>query len=175
MIEQTERHTQSQATPQFIPRRISMTLQRTASRPLILSFLACAIFLFAAVSVQAQPGRARSGNAVTGTYTIKNPSTENTLEAQTLPGGRVKIHLYASWIGSVAAGQVNTGELKEILILKNRTAVYESGGCRITIRFSGNRAKVKQTERQEGCGFGLNVSASGTYRKRNSRRPKFDF
>jgi hypothetical protein len=152
-----------------------MTLQRSKSRPLILSFLACAIFLFAYVSVQAQPSRASRGSTVTGTYSIKNPSTENTLEAQVLPGGRVKIHLYASWIGSVSAGQVNTGELKEILPLKNRIAVYESNGCRITIRFAGHRAKVQQTEREGGCGFGLNVSASGTYRKRSRRVPKFDF
>jgi|GEM_PF-2211201 len=153
-----------------------MTLLHLKSRPSMLSFLACAIFLFAAVSVQAQTGQAsRSGNAVTGTYSIKNSSTENTLEAQVLSGGRVKIHLYASWIGTVAAGQVNTGEIKEILTLKNRTAVYESGGCRITIRFGGNRAKVKQTEREGGCGFGLNVSASGTYLKLHGRRPKFDF
>jgi len=149
-----------------------MTLKHTDSRPLILSVLACAILLFASVSAQAQRS---SGNAVTGTYTIKNPSTENTLEAQALPGGRVKIHLYASWIGTVAPGQVNTGEIKEILALKNSTAVYESVGCRITIRFGGNRAKVQQTEKEGGCGFGLNVSASGTYRKRSRRVPKFDF
>jgi hypothetical protein len=150
-----------------------MTLNLTASRPLTLSFLACAILLFAYASAQAQ--RSSGGSVVTGTYTIKNPSTENTLEAQALPGGRVKIYLYASWIGSVAAGRVNTGEIKEILVLKNRTAVYESGGCRITIRFSGNTAKVQQTEREGGCGFGLNVSASGTYRRRSRRAPKFDF
>ena len=125
---------------------------------------------------QGRTTRARTGSGnITGHYSVRNPSMENSLDVLLLPGGKVKIFLYASWIGSVALGNVNVGEIKAILPLKNRTAVYESGQCRITIRFTGNKAIVRQTERTSDCGFGLNVSADGTYKKRNGRTPKFDF
>lgn len=113
--------------------------------------------------------------SITGHYSVRNPSMENALDVLLLPGKRVKIFLYASWIGSAAMGNVNTGEVKTILPLRNGTAVYESGQCRITIRFKGNKAIVNQTESNGDCGFGLNVSADGTYKKRNGRKPKFDF
>jgi hypothetical protein len=37
--------------------------------------------------------------------------------------------------------------------------------------FKGERLVVDQ---KDGCGFGLNVVASGTYRKTSSRKPDFD-
>jgi len=117
----------------------------------------------------------RGASRITGHYSVRDSSRENSLEVLLLPGGKVKIHLYASWIGSAAAGNVNTGEIKAILPLRNGTALYESGQCRISIRFVGNKAIVRQTETNGACGFGLNVSAEGTYRRRNARRPEFDF
>lgn len=126
--------------------------------------------------IQAQSGtKAKSSSSgVTGSYSFRRPYAENSLEVQQLADGKVKIYLYASWIGSVANGNVNNGEFKTILPLRNNVAVYESGQCRITIRFNRKRAVV--TEKGTlACGFGLNVSAAGTYVKRNSRTPKFDF
>jgi hypothetical protein len=112
-------------------------------------------------------------DGITGNYRFRSPSAENSLDAQRLPGGKVKIYLYASWIGNAAMGNVRNGEIRETLSLKNNVAVYESGQCRITILFTGRRAIVTQSE--DDCGFGLNVLADGSYRKRNSRTPKFDF
>lgn len=43
--------------------------------------------------------------------------------------------------------------------------------CRITIRFTHVSATVEQAG---ACGFGLNVSASGVYRKESNAAPKFD-
>jgi hypothetical protein len=112
--------------------------------------------------------------SITGSYSFKRPSAENSLDAQLLPDGKVKIYMYASWIGNAATGNVNNGEIKTTLPLKNNVAVYESGRCRITIRFTGRSAMV--TERgNPDCGFGLNVSAAGAYAKRSRRTPKFDF
>ena len=125
--------------------------------------------------VQAQgrvPPRA-SAASVTGTYSFQRPDAENTLRARQLPGGRVKIYIYASWIGSVEMGNVRTGEVRATLALRNNVAVYESGQCRITIRFTRRRAIVTQNEND--CDFGLNVLATGSYTKRSSRAPKFDF
>jgi hypothetical protein len=143
---------------------------------LLKKLLPAALIMAAAFQiVQAQGGtKSRpSTESVTGSYRFRSPSAENSLDAQLLPGGKVKIYLYASWIGSAALGNVHNGELRETLVLKNNVAVYESGQCRITIRFSRLQAVVTQNEND--CGFGLNVSAGGRYRKRSSRRPKFDF
>ncbi|HYY55778.1 MAG TPA: hypothetical protein VE842_00530 [Pyrinomonadaceae bacterium] len=143
-------------------------------RPVPVSCTAFVVLLLISGAVQAQ--NVKPGSGITGHYSTRSPSAENSLDALLLPDGKVKIYLYASWIGSVATGNVNTGEIRAILPLVNRrTALYESGQCRITIRFAGNKAIVRQSVPIGDCGFGLNVSADGTYKKRNSRRPKFNF
>jgi hypothetical protein len=143
---------------------------------LLIKLLPAALVLVTAFQiVQAQPRvKSRpSQGSITGSYRFRSPSAENSLDAQLLPSGKVKIYLYASWIGSVALGNVRNGEIRETLPLKNNVAVYESGPCRITIRFGGGRAVVTQNEND--CGFGLNVLADGSYVKRSRRVPKFDF
>lgn len=134
---------------------------------------AALLLLLAFQFVPAQRKIKPSSSNITGNYRFKSQSAENSLEAQQLPGGKVKIYLYASWIGNAALGNVRNGEIRETLSLKNNIAVYEYGQCRITIRFIGRRALVTQNE--DDCGFGLNVLAEGSYVKRNSRTPKFDF
>lgn len=123
--------------------------------------------------VPAQRKLNSSYSRITGSYRHRSRSAENSLDAMLLPGGRVKIYLYASWIGNAAMGNVRNGEVRATLPLRNNVAVYESGRCRITIRFTKSRAFVTQNEAD--CDFGLNVSAEGSYRKRNGRAPKFDF
>jgi hypothetical protein len=150
-------------------------MRRTSMKKYI---YALAVLLMICWQGYAQDGRSKSrtaGAGVTGHYSVRNPSMENSLDVLLLPGGKVKIYLYASWIGSVETGNVNVGEIKTVVPFRNGTAVYESGQCRIQIRFVRSRAIVTQTERGGDCGFGLNVSATGTYRKRNGRTPKFDF
>lgn len=137
--------------------------------PVALSLMAA----FQLAPAQARTKRKPSRESITGSYSFRHPSAENTLKVQQLPGGNVKIYLYASWIGSVALGNVRNGELRETLALKRNVAVYESGQCRITIRFNGRRAIVTQNEND--CGFALNVSADGTYIRRSRRAPVFDF
>lgn len=138
--------------------------------------LTATLLLLIAFQVVTAQGKTKSSpGSVTGTYSLKRGTMENSLDAQLLPKGKVKIYLYASWIGSVALGNVHIGEIKATLPIKNRVAVYESGQCRITIRFTGRRALVTQSGSDSDCDFGMNVSAEGTYTKRSSRRPKFDF
>jgi len=71
---------------------------------------------------------------------------------------------------SQAGPMVNTGEGEGIAFIEGDTAVFKPDGaeaeCRITMKFSGGKLLVTQ----EGvCGFGLNVTAAGTYRKVSSR------
>ena len=156
---------------------MSVTLCRL--RLLVLLFITLPLLFSVARPIQARSRRApkaSSARGVTGQYRLRNRTTENTLDVLLLPGGKVKIYLYASWIGSAATGNVNTGEIKAVIPLRNGTALYESGECKITIRFVGRRrAIVEQVEKNGDCGFGLNVSAQGIYQKRSSRAPKFDF
>jgi hypothetical protein len=72
---------------------------------------------------------------------------------------------------SQAGPMVNTGEGKGIAFIEGDTAIFKPDGaeeeCRITMKFIGGKLVVTQ----DGvCGFGLNVTAAGTYRKgsRNS-------
>jgi hypothetical protein len=71
---------------------------------------------------------------------------------------------------SQAGRMVNTGEGKGIAFIEGNTAIFKPDGaeeeCRITMKFTGGKLFVTQ----EGvCGFGLNVTAAGTYRKLSSR------
>jgi hypothetical protein len=75
-------------------------------------------------------------------------------------------HEYVSQAGPMA----NTGEGKGIAFIEGDTAIFKPDGaeeeCRITMKFTGGKLVVTQ----EGvCGFGLNVTAAGTYRKVSSR------
>jgi hypothetical protein len=71
---------------------------------------------------------------------------------------------------SQAGPMVNTGEGEGIAFIEGDTAIFKpddaEAECRITMKFSGGKLFVTQ----EGvCGFGLNVTAAGTYRKVSSR------
>jgi hypothetical protein len=72
-----------------------------------------------------------------------------------------------------AQGMANTGEAHGIALIDGDTAIFEPRGvrgCRITMRFE--HAKLAAT--QDGaCGFGLNVTAEGTYRKKSRSKPRF--
>jgi hypothetical protein len=69
----------------------------------------------------------------------------------------------------------NTGEASGIANIEGIIATFRPDGadegCKITMTFKGDRLVVDQ---KDGCGFGLNVTASGTYRKTSSRKPNFD-
>jgi hypothetical protein len=72
-----------------------------------------------------------------------------------------------------SGGIANTGEARGIAYIAEDTAIFEPPGtrdCRITMRFA--RARLDVTQAGE-CGFGLNVTAEGVYRKKSRSRPRF--
>ena len=72
-----------------------------------------------------------------------------------------------------SGGTANTGEAHGIAHIEGDTATFEPAGtrgCRITMRFERARLNVNQDGE---CGFGLNVTAEGTYRKKSRSRPRF--
>ena len=72
-----------------------------------------------------------------------------------------------------AQGMANTGEARGFAHIDGDTAILEprgARGCRITMRFE--RRKMAAT--QDGaCGFGLNVTAEGAYRRKSRSKPRF--
>jgi hypothetical protein len=69
----------------------------------------------------------------------------------------------------------NTGEGSGITTIEGDTAIFKPEGaeeeCRITLKFTGGKLVVAQTGI---CGFGHNVTATGTYKKVSAKKPKFD-
>lgn len=78
-----------------------------------------------------------------------------------LSGGRVYISGSALWYGS-NPGQVNTGQIEGIGVVKGSKLVFDHDGCKGVIRLSKGGVAV---EDESGCG-GLNVSFNGNYGKK---------
>jgi hypothetical protein len=89
---------------------------------------------------------------------------------------RIQMHLtyeFKSQWGPMA----NVGEAFGEATIENDTAIFhppDTQNCTITIKFlPGNKLKVSEDHTME-CGFGLNVSSEGTYRRVKLGKPKFD-
>jgi len=91
-----------------------------------------------------------------------------------------KQRLRVEWEGAYfyklpdGSGMANTGEGRGIAIIEGIEARFKpedaEDECEIRMKFIKGKLEVTQ----EGiCGFGLNVSAAGTYRRVSSRKPKF--
>jgi hypothetical protein len=110
---------------------------------------------------------------VTGHYRLRNPETPNGLEVLQLPAGKIQFHLLAVWLSPNNRENVHNGELEGIIKLQGNKATYQTEGCKVTIRFFSSTATVIQDHKIGDCDFGANVTASGIYRKINSRKPKY--
>ena len=89
---------------------------------------------------------------------------------------RLKVEFQGTYEYKARGGwTANTGEASGIASIEGIVATFRPDGadegCRITMTFKGDRLVVDQ---KDGCGFGLNVVASGTYRKTSSRKPNFN-
>ena len=96
------------------------------------------------------------------------------MEVLQLPRGKLRFHILALWVSAYNRENVHNGEAQGVVELKGNSAVFEAEHCKITIRFTSTSAIVKQWDEIGDCDFGANVSATGTYRKVDSRKPKFD-
>jgi hypothetical protein len=109
-----------------------------------------------------------------GTRQLPSPSRDGCwIEMAPLTGDSLHIQLRCT-----TPRTHHVGGFDERLPLRGRALLYEthkSGErCRITVRFTNERAVVVQEGNDEACGFGASVSVGGTYRRINSRRPPFD-
>jgi hypothetical protein len=111
---------------------------------------------------------------VTGQYRLRQEEFHNRLDVLQLPGGKIKFQLVALWVSHNNPENIHNGELRGEVTLRNGLATLP-GNCKITMTFTANKVVVTEGEETEACGFGANVTAAGSYRKIDSKKPKFDF
>lgn len=114
---------------------------------------------------------AESGQTnLTGTYRYKSGRSNNAIGVEDLGGNRLRISISANYEYKDSSGEwmVNSGGAGGTVTLKNGTAVLVPEGypdCPITLKFSGNKIIVNHEGAGSDCGFGGNVTATGTYTK----------
>ena len=128
----------------------------------------------ASCAVQAQSSQRASPKSVTGHYRLTKEEFRNRLDVRQLAGGHIKFYLLALWVSFNNPDNIHNGELHGIAKLENGVAIYDQDGCKIKFEFFSSRTRITQLE-EAGCGFGANVTADGTYRKLDNKKPKFDF
>ena len=144
----------------------------------------CVLVFTAFVMPATAQRKSVSGAEVTGTFrysfTGKFRGNYSDIKIQALGKGKLRIGFeltYPYMLGKEATANEGTGTGEATI--DGDTAVYEThesdGFCKITIKFvRPGTIDVSQEQEGAGCGFGLNVSAAGTYRKISSKTPKFD-
>ncbi len=112
----------------------------------------------------------------TGNYTYKDSGIVNEINVQELEGNKLRVEIYASYEYKINGNlNANVGEAKGVVTIDGNVAVLipeDSEGCEITLKFSNSKIIVKAKD-EINCGFGLNVTANGTYAK-VSGKPNFD-
>lgn len=143
-------------------------------RPALILLLALASVASAQTTKRSIRTSSTAALKVTGHYAARSKSAPNSMEVQELPGGKIKFHILALWVSHYNRDNVHNGEVQGTVNLVGDTAAYEEERCKITIRFTKTAAIVKHADELGDCDFGANVTATGTYRKLDSRKPKFD-
>ena len=102
-------------------------------------------------------------------------SKTGTFKVWALGKQRLQVEFFGVYEYKTSAGPMaNTGEGSGIAFIEGDTATFKPDGseedCKITMKFREGKLRVEQ---EGGCGFGLNVTANGTYKKVSSGRPRF--
>ena len=131
--------------------------------------------------VEADPGIV-TADQVTGTWR----SGRNEFRLLALGRGRLRVEFAGTREYRTGAGPTaNTGETSGTASIEGTTAILKpsdlNGDCTITLKFApdaarskGGAASLRMVVTQDGeCGFGLGVTADGTYRRASARKPTF--
>lgn len=147
--------------------------------------LALICLMLISVPASAQTSRKSvSAAEVNGTYGMsfrgKFRKFTNDIRLLALGKGKVRVAMDLLYPIALPGGEhtVNMGFLDGEASIQRDVATYHSdefGPCTITIKFvRPGTIKVTQDGTDADCGFGHNVTADGTYRKVNSRKPTFE-
>jgi hypothetical protein len=125
-------------------------------------------------AAQAQKSRPVTIKSVTGHYRLTKDEFRNRLDVQQMAGGKIKFYLLALLVSHNNPDNIHNGELNGVVALQKGIALYDRDDCKLKFEFLSKQVLITQLN-DEGCGFGANVTAAGTYRKLDSKSPKFDF
>lgn len=133
--------------------------------------LLCCLVLCCIAYPQARVVTAAEAN---GTY--RSGSKE--IKILALGHNKLRIQMQLTYEYKVPDGPMaNVGEALGEATIENDVATFrppDTEDCTITIKFlPGNKIKVSE-DHTMNCGFGLNVSSEGTYRRIRAGKPKFD-
>jgi hypothetical protein len=147
-------------------------------RKLVLSLLLCLTMASALVAqsrvANSAPRRIVTAAQVNGTWKYRgNIFNILALGQQKLRVEFLGLYEYKTPDGPMA----NTGYGSGIARIEGDTAIFKPDHahiderCKVTMKFTRGKLIV---EEEGGCGFGFNVSASGTYRRISRAKPKFE-
>ena len=144
------------------------------NQPVKFNCLIIVILVFLSGATTAQTPRIVTAAEANGTYDYR----QNEIKILALGHNKLRIQMALLYEYKSSAGPTaNTGEASGEATIENDNAVYypmDDHKCRITIKFlTSNRIKVTE-ENTFDCGFGMNVSSEGTYRRTKAGKPKFD-
>jgi hypothetical protein len=150
---------------------------------LLMSIFAFTLLFGSANQTFSQSRKAVGAAEVNGTFRDyfggKFKGNYNEIKILALGKGKLKVYFGLTYphIDGTGAMSANVGEAEGEAIIDGDTAVYSSnefGACKITIKFvKPGTIKVDQEGTDSECGFGFNVSATGTYKKASAAKPKF--
>src|SRR5687767_11744547 len=120
---------------------------------------------------QARIVRAAQAN---GTYRYRS----NEIKILAIGNNGLRIQMDLAWEYKSPNGPTaNVGQAHGEAAIENDVATFRPQGtedCTVTIKFlTGNRIRVSE-DHMLNCGWGFNVSSTGTYRKVRAGKPKFD-
>jgi hypothetical protein len=110
---------------------------------------------------------------LTGSWEYRGPAESGMWLMTQQAGNEVRFQL------EVARGgpSYNTGWIEGTFSLKGTSGIFrtnEHGPCQITFKFSRSFVQIKPAlDQEQKCGFGHNVYAEGTLRRRSSGKPQF--
>jgi hypothetical protein len=141
-----------------------------------LSFFIFIFSTFATTKTIAQARKSVSGAEVTGTFRDVSGSEFSIL---VLGKGKLRVSFSGVYNYKMRNGEpmANLGEARGEAEIAGDTAIFkpeDTEQCTITMKFlPGRRLKVTQDGTDAECGFGVNVSAEGNYKKTSNAKPKF--
>jgi uncharacterized protein len=102
----------------------------------------------------------------TGTYKMEDKGAAGLVLVQQAANGQIKFNLNATY-------RTNVGEVSGEVPLNGNAASYadKDNDCALSFKFAPGKLVVTQ---DGSCGMGLNVTASGTYKRVSAAPPKFD-
>ena len=136
-------------------------------------FVAVLLVLASCCAVLPQPRIVTAAQA-NGTYRYRS----NEIKILAMGNNKLRIQMDLAWEYKSPNGPTaNVGQAHGEATIENDVATFRPEGsedCTVTIKFlPGNRIRVSE-DHMLNCGWGFNVSSTGTYRKIRAGKPKFD-